>query len=276
MALNSMRWSIGAIIGPAIAGVITTGFGVAVGYGVDLVSFAATFYAVFKIGAVPASANAEQPSLQGIFEAWKYALKRQYLLGTYLIDISAMFFAFPQALYPALAVIYGKEYVVSFRQQLLSDIFGSITSGWTRFVNRHGLMVTGGAIMWGIAIAFFGFSDQLWLALTFLVFAGFFDMISGIFRGAVWNQTIPNFLRGRMAGIEMISYLTGPYLGSAKMGIVAEKYSGSTAIISGGILCVAAVFLTALFLPKFLKYDGRDGIAQRSLEEAQKEAEING
>jgi len=110
-------------------------------------------------------------------------------------------------------------------------------------------------------------ATNLWLALAFLALAGFFDMLSGIFRGAIWNQTIPNYLRGRMASIEMISYLTGPYLGSAKMGWVAEKYSIPAALISGGILCVAAIVVTAFFLPKFLQFDGREGIKQREYEE---------
>ena len=94
-------------------------------------------------------------------------------------------------------------------------------------------------------------------------------MISGIFRGAIWNQTIPNHLRGRLASIEMMSYLTGPMLGSAKMGIVAEKVGVKWALISGGILCVVSVLGTALFLPRFFTYDGRDGIKQRELEEAE-------
>jgi len=99
-------------------------------------------------------------------------------------------------------------------------------------------------------------------------------MISGIFRGAIWNQTIPNFLRGRLASIEMMSYLTGPMLGSAKMGIVAEKYSVKAAIVSGGILCVVSVAFLALVLPRFIKYDGREGIKQKEIEEANHNAGI--
>ena len=127
----------------------------------------------------------------------------------------------------------------------------------------------GAATLWGVAILFFGMANSIVLALLFLVMAGFFDMISGIFRGAIWNQTIPNHLRGRLASIEMMSYLTGPMLGSAKMGIVAETFSVRWALISGGILCVVSVLGTALFLPKFFSYDGRDGIKQRELEEAE-------
>jgi hypothetical protein len=95
-------------------------------------------------------------------------------------------------------------------------------------------------------------------------------MLSGVFRGAIWNQTIPNYLRGRLASIEMISYLTGPMLGSAKMGIVAEYTSVKFALVTGGAACIVAVAGTALFLPKFFVYDGREGIRQREIEEAQR------
>ena len=101
-------------------------------------------------------------------------------------------------------------------------------------------------------------------------------MISGVFRGSIWNQTIPNYLRGRMAGIEMISYLTGPYLGNAKMGFVAEYYGVKTALVSGGALCVVAVGLTAVFLPKFMKYDGREGRKQREFEETLRGQKFDG
>jgi MFS family permease len=121
-----------------------------------------------------------------------------------------------------------------------------------------------------VAIMLFGAVDSIVLALFFLLAAGFFDMISGIFRGAIWNQTIPNYLRGRLASIEMISYLTGPMLGSAKMGIVAEAFGVKAALISGGALCVAAVLGTALFLPKFFTYDGREGVKQKEIEEAER------
>ncbi len=97
-------------------------------------------------------------------------------------------------------------------------------------------------------------------------------MISGIFRGAIWNQTIPNFLRGRLASIEMMSYLTGPMLGSAKMGIVAENFGVKNALVSGGILCVVSVAFFALLLPRFVGYDGREGVKLKEIEEARHNA----
>lgn len=269
MALNSIRWSLGAIVSPALAGIVAVSFGPSFAYAFDLVTFVATIYAVYAVQAVPAPENAERPSWEGIKKAWRYAFSRQELVGTYFIDIAAMFFAMPQALYPALAVMYGDKYVGFFPASIAAGaLLASLTSGWTKNIHRHGLMVTIAAALWGVAIVLFGWVDSIVPALLFLVAAGFFDMISGIFRGSIWNQTIPNYLRGRLASIEMMSYLTGPMLGSAKMGIVAEKFGVKAALISGGILCVVAVGGAALFLPKFLRYDGREGIKQREREEA--------
>jgi len=271
MALNSIRWSIGAIISLSVGGIVAVTLGPSFAYALDLVTFVATIYAVYAVSSVPPPENAERPSLRAIGRSLRYAVSRQELLGTYFIDIAAMFFAMPQALYPALAVIYGEKYVGFFPAAIALGAFtASLTSGWTKNIQRHGLMVTIAATLWGVSIILFGLVDSIVPALLFLGAAGFFDMISGIFRGAIWNQTIPNYLRGRMASIEMISYLTGPMLGSAKMGIVAEKWGVKYALVSGGILCVVSVIGAALFLPKFLTYDGREGIKQRDREEAER------
>jgi MFS family permease len=268
-ALNSLRYNFGAIIAPSLAGIIISQFSVSSVYVIDLATFIASVFAVFAISAVPSPENAERPSLKSIIAGCRYALSRQELLGTYLIDICAMFFAFPQALYPALAMIYGEKYLGLFPAALaIGMLVASLTSGWTKKIQRHGLFVAVAAVLWGVGIIFFGMTDSIWVALFFLGAAGFFDMISGIFRGTIWNQTIPNYLRGRLASLEMISYLTGPMLGGAKMGIVAEHFGVKTAIVSGGILCVVAVVISSLLLPKFITYDGREGIKQREIEEA--------
>ena len=271
MALNSVRFSVGMIVGPAVAGVIATELSPTVAYSIDLVTFTASLIAVFMIRFVPPPENAERPSLDGVKKGIKYAFSRQELVGTYFIDIAAMFFAFPQALYPALAAIYGNEYVGFFPAAIAAGaLVASLTSGWTKNVQRHGLMVILAALLWGVGILLFGLSTSLVPALFFLGSAGFFDMLSGVFRGAIWNQTIPNYLRGRLASIEMISYLTGPMLGSAKMGIVAEYTSVRFALVTGGAACIIAVAGTAMFLPKFFAYDGREGIRQREIEEAER------
>ena len=169
MALNSIRWSVGAIVSPAIAGIIATQFSASVAYTIDLFTFIASLIAVFLLRAVPSPENAEKPSWQGIKRAWKYAFSRQELVGTYFIDIAAMFFAMPQALYPALAVIYGEKFVGFFPAAIAAGaLIASLTSGWTKNIHRHGLVVTIAAALWGVAIIFFGMSSSIVPALLFL------------------------------------------------------------------------------------------------------------
>ncbi len=107
------------------------------------------------------------------------------------------------------------------------------------------MVVTIAAGIWGAAIIAFGFADRLWLALLWLAVAGAGDMVSGLFRMTIWNQTIPDHLRGRLAGIEMVSYMSGPMLGNAEAGIVASLFSIRASVVSGGILCVLGTGLLA-------------------------------
>src|SRR5205085_775142 len=124
---------------------------------------------------------------------------------------------------------------------LLVVAFGAmcvtLTSGWSKRVNRHGLCVALAAASWGLAIVGFGFAQTLWAALLCLALAGASDMVSGLFRSIIWNQTIPDRLRGRLAGIEMVSYTTGPLLGNAESGVVAGLFGVRASIVSGGVLC---------------------------------------
>ncbi len=274
-ALNSLRYTLGAILSFSISGIIVNQLGAPVAYTIDLVTFAATLIAVWKINAVPPPPGADRPSLKTIIEGFRYAVSRQDLIGTYLIDINAMLFGMPMALFPALGAIYGGNTVGLFYAAFpLGALVASLTSGWTSKKARHGLLITIAAGLWGVAIIFFGLMDSLWLSLLFLTAAGFFDMISGIFRGAIWNQTIPNHLRGRLAGIEMISYLTGPMLGNAASGILASYTSVKFSIISGGVLTVIGTIVLALLLPKFIHYHSSEGLKRKELEEKERNSRI--
>jgi MFS family permease len=123
------------------------------------------------------------------------------------------------------------------------------------------------AACWGAAIVGFGLAGRLWLALACLALAGAADMVSGLFRSIIWNQTIPDHLRGRLAGIEMISYTTGPLLGNAEAGVAAKLFGVRASIVSGGVLCVAGTALLSLLLPQLIRYDGREGLARKRAEE---------
>jgi MFS family permease len=130
----------------------------------------------------------------------------------------------------------------------------TVISGWTRRVDRHGVAVIVGATVWGIAIVLLGFAPGFFPALICLALAGAGDNVSAIFRGTIWNETIPGDLRGRLAGVEMISYLSGPLLGNVRAGWVASLASNRFSIISGGFLCVGGILLCIPLLPAFWKY----------------------
>ena len=129
-------------------------------------------------------------------------------------------------------------------------------------------MVLIAAALWGLGIVGVGLSHTLWLTLFCLVFAGAADMVSGLFRSIIWSQTIPDHLRGRLAGIEMLSYSTGPLLGQLRSGLMARTRLGvSGSIWIGGALCIVGTAALAAALPRFTSYDGEHGIARKKAED---------
>jgi MFS family permease len=136
-------------------------------------------------------------------------------------------------------------------------LLATATSGWVARVHRHGRAIIFAAIGWGLSIIVFGLAENLALALVALAAAGASDMISGIFRMTLWNQTIPDRLRGRLAGIEQVSYTSGPLLGNVRAGVVGSLAGVRASIVSGGVLCVVGVVIMAIALPAFRRYDAR-------------------
>lgn len=258
-ALNALRWQVGGVAGPALAGVVVAYAGLGWAYAADLVTFVVSVAIGFRLAPSPASHEAAKPSLRSIAEGARYAWSRKELLGTYVIDIAAMVFAMPLAVLPFLADELDAPWSLGLMYASVpaGALLVSLTSGWTSRVHRHGRIVVVSAALWGVAIAAAGVSGTVWLVLLFLVLGGGFDMVSGIFRGAMWNQTIPDELRGRLAGIELLSYSVGPQLGQAWVGGVAAWRGVRTSVWSGGLLCVGAVGLLALCLPKLMTYDVR-------------------
>jgi MFS family permease len=198
-------------------------------------------------------------SLRAIADGWRYAVSRSELIGTYGVDMIAMFFGMPMALFPAFAERFGGAGALGllYAAPSIGSLLATLTSGWTSRVARHGAAVCLAATGWGIAIAAFGLAPNLWLAVVALAVAGACDMVSGIFRSVIWNQTIPDRLRGRLAGIEQISYSTGPLLGNVEAGIAASLFGLRASIVSGGVLCVAGVGVAVVLLPSFWRYDAR-------------------
>ncbi|MDR3082081.1 MAG: MFS transporter [Streptomyces sp.] len=258
-ALNSLRWTVGGVAGPALAGVVVAYAGLGAAYGADVLTFVVSVVLCLRLAASPASHKAAKPSLRSIAEGARYAWGRKELLGTYAVDLAAMFLAMPLAVLPFLADELGADWSLGLMYASIpaGSLVVSLTSGWTSRIHRHGRMVVLAAAGWGLAIAAAGVVGNVWLVLLFLMLGGCFDMISGIFRGAMWNQTIPDELRGRLAGIELLSYSVGPQVGQVRSGGMAAWTGVRTSVWSGGLLCTGAVALLALCLPALMSYDNR-------------------
>ena len=256
-ALMSLRWQLGVIVGPTIGGLLIASFSVSVGYIADIATFFISLAFLARVKNVPANPEAEKPSLAGLLEGIRYGLRRQDLRGTYLIDLAAMFFAMPTALIPFWADQLGTPWALGFLYAAgtVGSVAVTLTSGWTKRYRFHGRAVILAAIGWGVAIALAGISNSLILVLFFLAAAGAADMVSALFRGVIWNQTIPDELRGRLAGIELLSYSIGPLAGQMRAASMAAVTSLNFSVTFGGILCVVSVAILAAFLPKFRKYD---------------------
>ncbi|MEF9882598.1 MFS transporter [Streptomyces sp. P9-A4] len=256
-ALNSLRWQMGSIAGPALAGLVVAYAGHAPAYGVTIAGFAVSVLLCRRLSPAPPAHDAEKPSLRGIAEGARYAWSRPVLLGTYAIDLAAMFFAFPNTIFPFLADELDADWSLGlmYAAGSVGSLVLGLTSGWTSKVRRHGLLVVGGAAGWGLAIAAAGWFGNVWPVLLCLAFAGAGDMLSGLGRATIWNQTIPEELRGRLAGIEVLSYSVGPQLGQVRAGVMAGWTGTRSAVWTGGVACVASVGLLCLALPKLLTYD---------------------
>lgn len=277
-ALNSVRWQLGAIAGPSLAGLVVAYAGHATAYGVTVLGFFASVLMCLRLASAPAAHDAEKPSLRAIAEGARYAWSRPVLLGTYAIDLAAMFFAFPNTIFPFLADDLDAEWSLGlmYAAGSVGSVVLSLTSGWTSRVRRHGLFVVFGATGWGLAITAAGWFSDIWVVLVCLAFAGAGDMLSGLGRSTIWNQTIPEELRGRLAGIEVLSYSIGPQLGQVRAGAMAGWTGTRPAIWGGGVACVASVGLLAAVLPKLLTYDAatdEDALRRRAQKEQREQQE---
>ena len=257
-ALSGLRGTFGMLLGPAIGGVLIVSVGLPATYAVDVLSFAVSLVALWLMRAVPPPSGATA-SLRGVLDGWAFARARPELIGTYVVDMVAMFFGMPQALFPAIADGLGGPGILGllYAAPALGALLASATSGWTARVRRHGLAVIVAASVWGVAIVGLGLASTPTVALLMLVVAGMADMISGVFRMTIWNHTVPDALRGRLASIEMVSYASGPALGNTESGLIAGLFGVSASVISGGVLCVLGCLLCAALLPAFRAYDAR-------------------
>ena len=254
-AIFQALFQFGLVAGPALAGLLLAGAGVRFVYWVDVATFGAALLAVSMISPQPAGDSGHRPGLRSILEGLAFVRGRQAIQGAYLIDINAMVFGMPRALFPALAVsVYGGGAATLgflYAAPGAGALAGALTTGWVSRIQRQGLAVIVAVIAWGAAITCFGLVSWLPAALLLLAAAGCADVISAVFRNTILQLAVPDALRGRLAGLQIAVVTGGPRIGDLEAGAVATGFGTTVSVVSGGLACIAGALLLARLLPGF-------------------------
>jgi MFS family permease len=252
--LNQVVWNTAALLGPAVAGLLIHRVGVTWAYAIDLVSVLAMLGAALSVRPMPPIEREHgDTGLRAIREGFAFVRRSRLLMATFVIDLFAMVFGLPRAIFTFLA----EPQVVGllFSAPAMGALLGALTSGWTRHVRRHGLAVIVAVVVWGIAIAAVGIGhDRVWFAVAMLAAAGWADVISAIYRTTILQVSVPDRLRGRLSGIHFLVVTGGPRLGDLEAGLVAAWVTPGFSVVSGGLACVAGAGLVALTYPELRRY----------------------
>ncbi|WP_328721914.1 MFS transporter [Streptomyces sp. NBC_00247] len=277
-ALGSLTSTTGTLVGPMLGGVIVGWWGYRAAYTVDVVTFTASLYAMWRLPAMlpdrsddarageavsgTGSTAGQRPERASVLEGLRFLGTRPNLRMTFFSDLCAMVLASPKALFPVVAIVWyhgdARTTGLLVAAPAFGALLGGVCSGWLGRVRRHGLAVVCAVAGWGAAIAAFGLTRQLWLGIVFLALAGCADTFSMVFRGTMLQAAVPDRMRGRLQGVFIVVVAGGPRLGDFLAGSVSDLASPGVAVTGGGVACVVAVLLLALKWRGFLRYDARN------------------
>lgn len=262
-ALITLTSQFGAMVGPSIAGVIASGPGVAACFAIDALGYVVAAALLWRLPSMRAeSADEErQHPLRSLAEGWKFVRGNAVVRGLLVIDLWAMVFAMPYALFPQMAdeVLGGGAYTVGllFTAPAVGAFVGGLFSGWTGRFRHSGRALIASVLLWGVSITAFGLSGNLWLALLCLVVAGVGDTTSEILRRALLQHHTPDRLQGRVSSLWLAQATCGPAVGSAEAGLAARLLGPGIGIAAGGVVCILGVCLVALTMPALRRADLR-------------------
>ncbi|MFE2629458.1 MFS transporter [Streptomyces sp. NPDC001651] len=261
-ALGSTVMQTGQVVGPLLAGVLIPVVGLAELYLIDALALCVTVWAVYRLPALPplAAAVRRRAGVREIAEGFRYISLHKVLLLSFLADIIAMVFGMPRALFPQLASetygSYGEGLALGllFAAVPVGAVAGGLFSGTYSRARRHGWMVIGSVVAWGLAVTAFGLSSSLWLAVVFLALAGVADMVSMVFRGAILLSAASDEMRGRMQGVFTVVVAGGPRLADVLHGTAGSAFGARTATAGGGLLVVVLMLGLAAAVPALRRY----------------------
>ena len=256
----------GGVLGPLAAGLIfaayATGKGVIVAYAVDVALFTVTFWATYRLPPIPpdiAEEGVERPTagLRGIADGLRFLVTKPVLLLSFAVDIIAMVFAMPRALFPEVAQDrFGGGAAVGwlFSAIALGSVVGGLTSGWIGRVRRQGVALVLAVVGWGVAVGFAGLAPSLWLMVLLLALGGAADLVSAVYRQSILQTYAPDRLRGRLQGVFTVVVAGGPRLGDLRAGATADVTGATASWAGGGFLAAALAVVLATVFPALLRY----------------------
>jgi MFS family permease len=263
-ALGQLGFNTGLSLGPLLGGLLIGTVGFSWTYGLDAATFLAVIYSIWRLPAMPPEGGGSKAGVASVVEGLRYLGPRKNLLMTFLVDINAMVFGMPRALFPAIGIewFHGGAGTVGLLAAAPSvgALLGAATSGWAGRVRRQGRAVLVSVLVWGGSIALFGFTRVLWLGLLLLAIAGAADMVSAIFRNTILQVATPDALRGRLQGVFIVVVTGGPRLGDFEAGSVGSAFGSQVSVVTGGVACMVGVAALAAAYPSFSRYDARDPV----------------
>ena len=260
IALQTTIQQLALVAGPALAGVLIATLGLSAVYGIDVTSFSLALIAAVLLPALVPSGGGTPMGLRSMAEGFRHLRKEKLLSATYMIDLNAMIFGMPRAVFPALGVglfgggagVVGLLYAAPGGGALI----GSLFTGWCGRVHHQGRAVAACVVMWGVTIALFGVVPVLWIGLVLLALAGAADVVSAVFRQAVQQRAVPEHLQGRLSGTFFAVVAGGPRVGDAETGVAAAIGGPQFAVWSGGLACVIGVAILLWRVPELWRDEG--------------------
>jgi MFS family permease len=259
IALNQLNFQLASIVGPAVGGILITVVGLAGAYTVDVASFVAALAALAAIRPLPPLETVSRPGLAAIREGLDYVRQRRAILGSFVVDLDAMIFGMPTALFPVLALEVFRTGPAGFgllaAAPAAGAFLGALLSGWVSRVGRTGRAILLSVVGWGLAITAFGLATFSFpLALVFLAAAGAADLFSAVFRSSLIQLETPDGLRGRITSIHTLVVTSGPRFGDIEASVVAAVTNPQFAVVSGGVACLFGVWVVARRFPELARH----------------------
>ena len=266
LAVNFGLFQLTLVVGPAVGGVLIGLLWTGAVLAIDAVSCLAMVAALIPMGPQPPQSSGERPPVRrSIAEGLRFVRTKEALMGSFAIDLVAMTFGMPRALFPVLAVsVYhaGPEGTgLLFASVSAGATVAALTTAWLERARRLGVIVLWAVIVWGVAIALAGLAGTIVVAALLLAAAGAADSVSAVCRSTINQSVTPDALRGRMSSVFSLVVTSGPRLGDVESGAVAALAGVRFSVVSGGLACIAGAVAVVAAFPALIRYDAEREIA---------------